>query len=125
MQIIEFLTDNSKQNINIILPDSKKLNLNLEYKQNLNCWFFDLNWDNNFYLYGKQLVSSMNILRQFKNIIPIGLTVSSYDGLDPCLLSDFLNNGLNISTISFQNKRITLIVLDNIDLEYLENNYVI
>lgn len=124
MQEVQNLTNDASQTVNLVLDDSSILNLSLYFKQSINSWIFDLK-RNDFYLYGQRLVCSPNLLRQFKNIIPFGLSIISNDNLDPCLLSDFVNNGTNISTQTFQERRIRIFLLSSTDVNQVESDFYV
>lgn len=113
-QIIQGLTDQPKQEQPIKLPDGTTATLSLTFIPQQNGWFYDLSWDgltpswqNN----GNCLVTGPNILRQYKNQIPFGLTVSTTDNQDPSGQEDFVNG------------RCTLVLLDPNDVIAIEATY--
>lgn len=122
MQIINFLNDAPQQKINITLYDNSILTLELEYKQNQNGWFFNLK-NNDFILNGKKLVVSLNLLNQFRNTLNFGLQCLSSDGLEPFLLTDFIDNGIALSNNAQENRRIILYILEKSEVIELGNIY--
>jgi len=97
---IDSLTDDATQAMEIRLSDGTSFTLTLYYKPTIQRWMFDcsyLNWSAN----GQGLCVHPNILRNWLNIIPFGLAITSSDKADPFNLEDFLNG------------RISIYVLDN------------
>ena len=74
-----------------------KLEMTLEFKPLQYAWFMSLVWGD-FVVSNLQVTMSPNILRQWKNIIPFGITVYSKLGIDPVTLEDF-NTGTSIMYI--------------------------
>lgn len=92
--ILSGLTDQPNQQYPISLPDGSTATLSLQYWPQQVGWYYDLSWNGQtppWQLIGQELVTAPNILRQFKNIIPFGITVSTIDGLDPTDQEDFVN----------------------------------
>ena len=87
MNQIQGFTDQPKQTTTIILADGSSATLNLEYKPNQLGWFYDLTWQN-LTLNGQRLVSSPNILLQFKNQLPFGLMVLTVANAEPLNRTD-------------------------------------
>ena len=46
---------------------------------------------NNFFLYGIKVTNNFNLLSQYENILPFGISCVSDDLIDPYLISDFIN----------------------------------
>jgi hypothetical protein len=97
-QIISGLTSNTPQQQPIVLPDGTTLTMTLTFRPQQGTiqggWFVDYAWDgqsppwqNN----GMHLVTSPNVLRQYKNQLPFGLTVSTTDNQDPQAQTDFIS----------------------------------
>ena len=108
MQLITELNDNPKQNLRFIVDTGEEFTISFVYRENAQLWFYDLQYQD-FILNGMGLVVSPNILRQWKNIIPFGISVISNDINDPFFLDDFKSG------------RVQLIVLNKNDVETVEN----
>ena len=101
--ILQGLTDSPNQQYPITLPDGSVVTMNLYFWPQQNGWFYDLTWNGKTPVWqslGNQLVSSPNILRQYRNNIPFGLTVSTVDGLDPTGQEDFVDGTCTILLLS-------------------------
>jgi hypothetical protein len=108
MRLITELKDIAKQKIKLILDDGTSADMKLYYSQRTQCWQFDLAY-NEKVINGGQLVLGFNILDQWSNILPFGVTVFSEDNIDPFLLSDFVSD------------RIKMYILDKNDLLEVNN----
>jgi hypothetical protein len=111
------LTDDPIQQLQVALADGSLVTLTLTYRAATQRWTFDLihtSMPPNGALNGRNLCVHPNILRQWRRIIPFGLSVTSSDNGDPVTLEDFVNG------------RITLFILDNsagnTDVEQVEQN---
>ena len=94
MNQLQAFTDQPKQTTTIILADGSSVNFALEYKPNQLGWFYDLTWQS-FALLGQRLVTSPNILRQFRNQLPFGLAVVTTANSEPFNQTD-LSDGTTI-----------------------------
>jgi hypothetical protein len=88
MKTITGLTDQPKQQTGLVLSDGSRAVLTLEYRANQLGWFYDITWDS-FTLNGQRLVTSPNILRQFRNKLPFGIAVVTTDNVEPLRQTDF------------------------------------
>ena len=109
MRQITDITSDAKQKYDIILDDNSVVELTLEYIDSKQGWIFSVT-RNDFTVNQRNLVVSPNVLRQFRNYIPFGLAVFSTDKLEPAFIDDFTND------------RISLYILNESDLDYLEDN---
>jgi hypothetical protein len=103
-QIIE-ITNSPKQKMDIALEDgNQSFTLLLEFSQTFigySCWYFAIKYKD--FLLGNdfvdtsitsptiRLTTGINILRQFKNIIPFGISITTDDLSEPMLLNDFVS----------------------------------
>lgn len=118
MQIVTGLTDQSPQVQPIVLPDGSTLTAVLTFRPQQGTiqggWFADYSWDGQsppWQLNGTCLVTSPNVLRQYKNQLPFGLTVSTTDNQDPQDQEDFVDGYC------------TLVLLDADDVIAIEATY--
>jgi hypothetical protein len=112
--ILTGLTDDPNQEYPITLPDGSTVTMDLQYWPQQNGWYYDLSWDGQsppWQLNGMQLVANPNILRQWKNVIPFGLTVGTLNGQDPTSQEDFVNGNC------------TMILLNASDVAMIESTY--
>jgi hypothetical protein len=101
--ILQGLTDSPNQQYPITLVDGTVATLVLQFWPQQGGWFYDLTWNGRtpaWQSLGNQLVSSPNILRQYRNNIPFGITVSTIDGLDPSGQEDFVDGTCTLLLLS-------------------------
>lgn len=80
------LTDSANQQSLIVLPNGSTVTLNLEFWPQQVGWYMQLIWDGQvpaFHIDTMQLLTAPNLLRQWKEVIPFGLGVTTTNGLDP------------------------------------------
>lgn len=92
MQIIQNISNEARQKHTILLDeDSSRIVLEFTYKPDVIGWFLDVTYDKlNFSVKGLRIVTTINLLNQWRNILPFGILVSCKDSQDPLLLDDFL-----------------------------------
>lgn len=103
MNIVENITDSSPQTMAIVLPDGSTVTLTLTYRPNQSGWFYDISWDGfspPWICNGNRLVTSPNILRQFKGFLPFGLTVTTIDNGEPVGQEDFVSGYATVILLS-------------------------
>jgi hypothetical protein len=89
-QVINFTAD-ANQNIVLVLGDGTSVNLTLNYFAGQQGWFYSFNYnDGQFLVNNRRLVTSPNMLSQFKNIIEFGFAVTTSDGYEPIYIDDFV-----------------------------------
>ena len=97
-QILE-LTTTYKQERLVVLESGLVFTLGLEYVVNQMGWFYYILFGK-FATHGNRLVTSSNILRQYKNILPFGVAVMTIDGTDPFLIDDFVTGRVRVFTLN-------------------------
>ena len=95
MKLVTGLTAEPKQRIRIALEDRSKIDLHLEYVPQQLGWFYSLT-HGDFALDGARLVSSPNILRQYRGILPFGLAVIAKEQGEPLRQSDLADGTVSI-----------------------------
>ncbi len=97
MNIINGLTTEGAQTIAVTLEDGSRATLSLYFRPQQNGWFFDVSWPGSpilpvpFVANGRRLVTSGNLLRQFRDVIPFGLALFTVDNSDPSSQSAFVD----------------------------------
>jgi hypothetical protein len=91
MKTVTGLNDTPNQTTNLLLADGSSAVLSLTFKSQQLGWFFDLTWGANFTASGQRLVASPNILRQYINQIPFGISVVTSNNLDPASIESFVD----------------------------------
>ena len=102
MQTLDTISNDARQKHTILLAeDSSRIVLELTYKPDVLGWFLDVTYENaNFEVRGLRVVTSSNLLRQWKNILPFGILCQCDDAQDPLLLEDFLVKRAILSILS-------------------------
>ena len=106
---IDNLSDDANQITRVPLPDGSLLVLNFIYRPAIQRWSVSIT-RNAFVLNNVELCAHPNLLREFRNTLPFGLAVTSTDGGDPVLISDFVSG------------RISIFVLDAADVQTVETS---
>lgn len=113
MVLIDNLSDAADQQTALQLSDGSTAILELIYRGSTKRWTYSFthsafpNGADN----GQMLCVHPNILRNFKHLIPFGLSVVSTDGGDPVSIEDFASG------------RIKLYLLDAADVAFVESTF--
>ena len=110
VQITELTGDYRQRHIIPIEGSDTRAFLTLEFKTNLNCWFYSITWGE-FSIKNHQIVTGANILRQYKNRVPFGIMVATNNVLDPLTLECWVDGTAE------------LYVLNTEDTAYVEEYY--
>lgn len=94
------ITDSPKQKSAIILADGTTITLILEYKPLQIGWFITQMIYEGFEINNVRVVTSPNMLHQFKNQIPFGIGVFVQDNQEPTLQSDFSGSRAQLFVLS-------------------------
>lgn len=91
MRLITELNADPKQNFKIGLPDGTTVDFTIRYVANQAGWFYTVIREvGNFQVSNRRLVTSPNMLRAFRNVIPFGFALSTSDGQEPIFKDDFV-----------------------------------
>lgn len=93
MILITGWTTDFKQKQTVSLSDGTILGLEIEYKPQQQGWYFTSLSRGSFLIQGMRIITSPNMLRQFKNQIPFGLACYVTDNQEPTLVQDFVTGG--------------------------------
>lgn len=88
MRLIENLSADPRQNVKVVLEDGSIVDITLRYFETQRGWFYDIQYGT-FINYNRRLVTSPNMLRQFRDILPFGIACVVNDGKEPVFLDDF------------------------------------
>jgi hypothetical protein len=112
MKLISGFTDTANQRIRLVLEDKSKAMLSLVYSPQQTGFFFDLEYAPKvFRLAGARLVTSPNILRQWRNIIPFGVAILCKSTGEPTR-QEFIADGT-----------VSMYLLEGDDLDHVEQTY--
>ncbi|MCK4789143.1 MAG: hypothetical protein KAV87_35705 [Desulfobacteraceae bacterium] len=105
MDQISNLKDNYKQSVSFALEDgTDTATLTLHFHSNMKAWYMDLEYGD-FVLKNRRLYSNPNILRQWRKILPFGLSCFCLDNQDPYFVTDFKNLRAYIYVLTSQEVR--------------------
>lgn len=96
MKKISAITSDAKQSLNLILDDSSRVSMNINYIPSQAGWFYSLAYGDSFLVRNRRLVNSPNMLRAFRNIIPFGLACTVIDGYEPVYQDDFTGGRVSL-----------------------------
>lgn len=101
------LTGSSKQSFFVTTEAGDSIEFYIYYSPTQECWNYSFAFGD-FRAEGMRLVTGVNIIRRFKELVPFGIACGSSDGLEPSYLTDFASG------------RITLFLLNPAEVELYE-----
>lgn len=111
MKTINELTVEPKQNHVFSLEDGSVINVTFEYRANQIGWFISFTYEGQSFN-NRRIVTSPNMMRQFKDLIPFGFACSTTDGGEPTFQTDF------------ENKRAVFYLLNEDDVVAVESDII-
>ena len=108
MRFLNRITNDAHQRYFLTGNDDETITMTLRYLPSQESWFMDIAY-NDFTVFGLRVVKSINLLRQWRNILPFGISCYSKDILDPVFIDDF------------QSERCALHLLDAEEVQILED----
>lgn len=111
MKQIVSLSDDPKQKLNFVLETGEKIVLDFVFVNSQKGWFLSIEYGS-FVIRNRRIVTSPNMIRAFRNILPFGIACITTDKQEPIYKDDFLSG------------RATLYVLNETDVEYVENTVI-
>lgn len=100
MLTVQQITDAPKQKQTIILPDGSQFVLRIEYIPMQVGWFIREITHLDFRVTNVRIVTSPNLLHQFRNQIPFGLAIFTDGNQEPVLPGDFLSGRSKMYVLS-------------------------
>lgn len=95
MLYINKLTKDAQQNTILTGIPNTTINMTLRYMPRVERWIMGVTWKD-FSVQGIAIVTSLNLLQQWANVIPFGICCIRSDGLDPYQIDNFLNKVANL-----------------------------
>jgi len=86
-QIIE-ITQDYNQKLIIITENNQAFELKLTFSDQQECWFYSISFED-IIINGSRVVTSPNILREYQNILPFGIAITTDDLSEPVFIDDF------------------------------------
>lgn len=102
MQILDTISNDAKQKHTILLEkDNSSIVIRLVYKPTQIGWFMDVEYEpNNFAVYGLRVTTNVNILNQWRNVLPFGIICYCEDNYDPLSIEDFIVERAHLAVLS-------------------------
>ncbi len=111
LYINKITRDPSQQMILTGLP-GQRIVMTLKFMPRIEQWVMGITW-NGVSIQGIAVVASLNLLRQFRHVIPFGISCIRGDGLDPYTINDFADRFAN------------LYLLNATDIEEIEEDWFV
>lgn len=102
MQILDTISNDAKQKHTILLEkDNSSIVIRLVYKPTQIGWFMDVEYEpKNFAVYGLRVTTNVNILNQWRNVLPFGIICYCEDNYDPLSIEDFIVERAHLAVLS-------------------------
>lgn len=110
MLYINKITSSPNQLLTLTGIPGYQIAMTLQFMPRTQQWVMGLSYPG-FAARGLAVVGGLNLLRQWKNVIPFGISCVCSDGLDPYQVSDFAN------------QRANLYLLNKSDVEQIETEW--
>lgn len=89
MLLIKNITSFPSQKMFLTLPDQSQVELTLYYMPIQQCWMIESLIYGEIIINGIKITNNINILHQWKNILPFGIACYSETGREPSFVEDF------------------------------------
>ena len=89
MRFLVEITSNPHQTYNLKTDEGDNITITLRYCPSQQMWMLNTSYKSLWTLNGIKVVDDINILKQYENIIPYGISCISDDFIDPFLVTDF------------------------------------
>lgn len=95
MLYINKLTNDPQQQVTLTGIPGVQINMTLRFMPRVTSWIMGID-DGTKSIQGIRIVTSRNLLRQWKNVITYGICCIRPDGLDPYQIDDFATQAANL-----------------------------
>ena len=99
MTVLDGIRAVGEQRLRTQTSNGETLTLDIRYNTSTRAWFADVIFGS-FVLNNVCLIYTLNLLRQYLNIIDFGIAIFSSDGSDPFLINDFATNRVQIGILT-------------------------
>lgn len=99
MQIINTLTNYPNQRHSLVIEDGESANFHLYFSGRQMSWYYDIEYKD-IIINGNKVVLTPNSLRQYKNILPFGLTFYTDGFVEPFKLDDFSSGRIKMAILN-------------------------
>ena len=111
MKTLTELSNDYKQKHTVVLEDGDQFNITLNFIEQQQGWFYNLSYGDNFEVNGQRLVTGMNIIRKWKNLLPFGISIITEDLSEPSFIDDFTSDRVEVN------------ILNEADVEQVEKDF--
>lgn len=111
MRLINEITSEPKQNHTFALEDGTEIKIQFNYWENQSGWFMTFTWGEKTFS-NRRIVTSPNMLRQFRDLIPFGFA---------CIVEE---KGEPIFKDDFETGRAKFYLLNSDDVQSVEDNII-
>ena len=101
MELISNISNSEIQKSTIVLQDGREFNITLEFKKNQIGWFLSLEYGS-FKIDNVRLVTSRNMLYQWRNVLNFGLAVVTDRNQEPMFVDDLTSGRCRLYALSRQ-----------------------
>lgn len=95
MKYLNKITDAAQQRFFLSGNEGAKIEMVLRYMPTQEAWFVDFTYED-VEIKGVRVVNSLNLLRNYRNLIDFGIQCDTVSGLDPYFPSDFADQSANL-----------------------------
>ena len=106
MNLVTAFTNDYSQLIDLTLEDGSIVNMSLTYVASQQGWFYSITYGS-FSVLGMRLITGLNLLRKYRNIIPFGIRVDTSDGYEPVNINDFSSGRITFNLLSALDVQLT------------------
>ena len=99
MEIITSLTDYPNQRHQLVLENRESADFRLYYLGRQMSWYYDITY-NDLIINCQKVVLTPNSLRQFKHVIPFGITFFSNGDVEPFRQDDFTSGRIKMGVLN-------------------------
>lgn len=99
MQIITTLTDYPNQRHQLVLENRESADFRLYFLGRQMSWFYDITYKD-ITINCNKVVLTPNSLRQFKNILPFGITFYTDGNVEPFKIDDFSSGRIKMAVLN-------------------------
>ena len=110
MKQITEISQDPKQIFDVVIEDNQTFELKLEYSDQQQGWFYSITFGD-VIINGSRLVTGLNILRNYQNILPFGISIATDDLSEPIFIDDF------------STERVRFILLTQAEVEQVETDF--
>lgn len=89
MRKITAFTSDPTQTMILVLNDGSKVEFSMTYFPNQVGWFYSFTYGT-FEVLNRRMVTSPNMIRALRGVLPFGLAITTLDGLEPIYVDDFI-----------------------------------